>query len=47
MIAYYCFVNFGILPHQYAELPYQERALIKEFVSKEVKDREKQQEGGQ
>ncbi|MFR1527997.1 MULTISPECIES: hypothetical protein [Anaerotignum] len=42
MIAYYCFVNFGMLPHQYAELPYPERVLIAEFVTKEIHDREQQ-----
>lgn len=39
--AYYCFINFGVLPHEYAELPFTERALIAAFIDKEIESREK------
>lgn len=41
MLAYACFVNWGILPHVYAELPYRERILIGAFLEKEAKERKK------
>ena len=39
MVAYYCFVNFGWTPSQFAELSDRERLLVTLFVKKEVKDR--------
>ena len=39
MAAYYCFVNHGWPPSKYSALPYRERALIAEFIHKEIKSR--------
>lgn len=42
MAAYYCFVNHGWPPSQYINLPFFERALVKEFILKDLKTREKE-----
>jgi hypothetical protein len=39
MLAYYCFINFGMPPHVFAELPYREKVLIRYFIDKEIKSR--------
>ena len=41
MAAYYCFVNLGWPPSQYAALPYRERFLIAAFIKKEIDSRPK------
>ena len=41
MVAYYCFENLGWPPSKYCELPERERMLVKEFVLKSLKEREK------
>lgn len=41
LIAYYCFVNLGWTPSTYANLPFRERALVAEFVVREMESRKK------
>ncbi len=36
VLAYYCFINHGWPPSQFAELPFRERILIKVFVDKQI-----------
>lgn len=45
-VAYYCFINRNWTPSQYDNLPYREKVLVAEFVSREVKSREKQAKKG-
>lgn len=45
-MAYYCFTNLGWSPKKYTELEYNERALVKEFVLKDLMKRKKMEEGG-
>ena len=42
LAAYYCFVNLGWPPSKYEELPFRERALIAEFIRREIESRKKQ-----
>lgn len=44
MVAYYCFVNLGWPPSKYANMKFTERALIAEFVNKDIQKRLKEQE---
>lgn len=39
--AYYCFVNFGWSPSQYAALSHRERLLVLQFIQKEIASRDK------
>ena len=43
-IAYYCFVNYGILPHEYDELPYNEKKLVGCFAYRDLMQRKKETE---
>jgi hypothetical protein len=43
-IAYYCFVNYGILPHEYDELPYNEKELVGCFAYRDLMQRKKERE---
>lgn len=43
-MAYYCFVNLGWPPSKYANMEFPERALIAEFVNKDIRQRKKEQE---
>lgn len=43
-LAYYCFVNRNWAPSKYEKLSFREKTLIAEFVRREVKSREKQQQ---
>lgn len=44
MVAYYCFVNLGWPPSRYADMDFPERALIAEFVNRDICQRKKEQE---
>ena len=41
MLAYSCFISFGLLPSQFANLPYREKVLIKEFFKRHKQERDK------
>ncbi len=43
-MAYYCFVNLGWPPSKYANMQFPERALIAEFVNKDIRRRKQEQE---
>lgn len=45
MAAYYCFVNLGWKPSEYAELPLRERFLVTAFIDKELRSRDKDRGG--
>lgn len=44
MVAYYCFVNLGWPPSKYAKMKFSERALIAEFVNRDIRQRKEEQE---
>ena len=44
MVAYYCFTNFGLLPHEYNELPYKEKEMVKTFAVMDMKQRKSEAE---
>lgn len=41
-MAYYCFINFGILPHEYDELPFEEKQLVNCFAYRDLVQRKNQ-----
>ena len=41
-VAYYCFVNRNILPSQFNNLSFREKALITAFVKREAQARDKE-----
>lgn len=44
MAAYYCFVNLGWPPSKYANMDFLERALIGEFINRDIRERKKEQD---
>ena len=42
LIAYYCFINLGMLPKTYENLDYENKRLVRCFVLKDLLKREKQ-----